>query len=81
MGFLHSVLPHTAPGVVDDVEITVLSESSIRVSWEPPLTPNGIITGYQVVVTDLVSLNLSHYLTLPHEQQLDISTGICGRRL
>ena len=45
-------------------------------SWEPPLSPNGVITGYQVVVTDLVLFNQSADLTSPLEWLLYISSGI-----
>ena len=59
------------------MRVEVLSESSVHVSWEPPLSHNGIITSYQVVVTDVVILSQSaRYLTFPNERQIIVSTGI-----
>ena len=66
----------TVPGAVQNMEVVVLSENLFHVSWEPPLSPNGAITGYQVVVTDLIITRESHYSMLPYSLQLNISYGI-----
>ena len=52
----------TVPGVVKNLTVTALSANLLRVSWEPPLSPNGVLTGYQVVVVSL--LNSSKLLSL-----------------
>ena len=39
----------TAPGVVEIVNINIISSSAAAVVWNPPTEPNGIITGYEVV--------------------------------
>ncbi|XP_066295755.1 serine/arginine repetitive matrix protein 1-like [Branchiostoma lanceolatum] len=37
-----------APGPISDLTAEVLSWGSVRLSWQPPATPNGVITGYVV---------------------------------
>ena len=48
--------------MVDSFEVVALSANLLRVSWEPPLSPNGVLTGYQVEVVSL--LNSSKLLSL-----------------
>ena len=52
----------TVPGVVDSVEVVALSANLLRVSWEPPLSPNGVLTGYQVEVVNLIDSSDLLYL-------------------
>eukprot|EP00118_Oscarella_pearsei_P017429 m.172749 g.172749 ORF g.172749 m.172749 type:complete len:819 (+) comp39086_c1_seq14:357-2813(+) len=41
-----------APGPPSDVKVvTKKDESTMTVTWQPPLEPNGIITGYKVIYT------------------------------
>ena len=37
-----------APGVPENVQLVSISHSQLRLSWQPPSNPNGIITGYSV---------------------------------
>lgn len=39
----------TAPEGVDTPTLNIVSEEAIRVSWMAPTSPNGKITGYNVV--------------------------------
>lgn len=41
---------YTVPSEVNNVIISVISNSSILVVWDPPLYPNGILTNYGVIV-------------------------------
>ncbi|KAK2157272.1 hypothetical protein LSH36_194g05016, partial [Paralvinella palmiformis] len=37
------------PGTVDNVQMTIGS-TEVRLSWQPPSQPNGMITGYQIAI-------------------------------
>ena len=39
----------TAPGRVEIVDIVTVSDTTSTVLWNPPIQPNGIITGYEVI--------------------------------
>ena len=41
--------------MVDSLEVVALFANLFRVSWEPPLSPNGVLTGYQVEVANLIT--------------------------
>ena len=40
---------YTAPGVVEITDVVTISSSASNVTWNPPIEPNGIITGYEVI--------------------------------
>ena len=42
-----------APQGVAPPQLFVVSDTSIRVSWTPPLEPNGQITAYNVYIDDV----------------------------
>ena len=66
------------PGAVENVEVTVLSDDIFHVTWDPPLSPNGVLTGYHIVVTDLInSSEIFTNVILPSVQELNITSGIC----
>ena len=44
--FSHFVL--LAPSAPTQVKVVVVSSSQLDVSWQPPLEPNGVITGYDI---------------------------------
>ena len=66
----------TVPGVVDSFEVVALSANLLRVSWEPPLSPNGVLTGYQVEVVNLIDSSDLLYLMAEDMQQRNISDAI-----
>ena len=66
----------TVPGVVKNLTVTALSANLLRVSWEPPLSPNGILTGYQVEVVNLIDSSESIYNVSPDVRQHNISDAI-----
>ena len=39
----------TAPGIVVIVDVATISNATSTVMWNPPIQPNGIITGYEVM--------------------------------
>ena len=56
--------------------MVVVTENHINISWTAPLSPNGIITGYQVTVTNLIN-NTRLVLDQQHnELEVSVSTGI-----
>ena len=38
-----------APGIVEIIDIISISDTALTVTWNPPIQPNGIITGYEVI--------------------------------
>ena len=57
-------------------EVVALSPNLLRVSWEPPLSPNGVLTGYQVEVVNLIDTSDLLYLMAEDMQQRNISDTI-----
>ena len=41
------------PGVIQQLTVTVLSNTSVNISWEPPLLTNGIILHYDINIRSL----------------------------
>ena len=62
--------------MVDIFEVVALSPNLLRVSWEPPLSPNGVLTGYQVEVVNLIDSTDLLYLMAEDMQQRNISDAI-----
>ena len=62
--------------MVDIFEVVALSANLLRVSWEPPLSPNGVLTGYQVEVVNLIDSSESIYNVSPDVRQHNISDAI-----
>ena len=49
---MHSYIYHilyTAPGIVEIVDVVSISDTTSLVTWDPPIQPNGIINGYEVI--------------------------------
>ena len=44
------------PGTIQQLTVTVLSNTSVNISWEPPLLTNGIILHYDI---NIISLQLT----------------------
>ena len=65
------------PGAVENVEVFARADYVLHVSWTPPLEPNGILTGYQVLVRNLIEATESLYTTPSDVHDLTISSGIC----
>ena len=66
----------TVPGPVEGLSIAI-SSNSLNVMWHPPLYPNGVLTGYQVTVTNLI--NTTEAFSYPVDsnlQELIIDSGI-----
>ena len=66
----------TVPGPVEKLEVTALSDEVLHVSWDPPVTPNGVLTGYHVVVTNLIDSTKIIYEIPPRVHEWNISVGI-----
>ena len=67
----------TVPGVVKNLTVTALSANLLRVSWEPPLSPNGVLTGYQVVVVNLIDSSEVRFNKSQDDLKVEQSDGIC----
>ena len=64
------------PGRVEDLEVVAVNDHTIHVSWNPPLTPNGVLTSYEVVVENLVNATETYnHRVYPRERQINISSG------
>ena len=37
-----------APGIVKIIEVVSISDTTSLITWNPPIQPNGVITGYEV---------------------------------
>ena len=54
-----------------------MSDDLFHVSWDPPLSPNGVLTGYQVVVTNLINSQEVKLDTVSAKvTELSITSGI-----
>ena len=42
------IIWNLVPGEPRDLDVTKVGSSAVRVSWSPPLSPNGVILEYQV---------------------------------
>ena len=43
------LLLHSVPSAPQNVTGELLNTITVRLQWDPPESPNGIITGYQVI--------------------------------
>ena len=57
------LFPKTVPTGVTDLQLRSLSLNQIEVSWQPPETPNGILTGYEVTVNN-TKLSYAHSVSV-----------------
>ena len=53
-GFVMAVTDEAAPSVVEQPAVSVLSATSLSISWVHPLTPNGVITSVNLYRNDTV---------------------------
>ena len=59
--FLPSVIPHiyqihsAVPSQVENLQVVALTPNSLSISWNPPTYPNGVLTGYTVLVENLIN--------------------------
>ena len=66
----------TVPGPVEGLSITT-SSYNLNLTWQPPVYPNGVLTGYQVTVTNLINITEAFsYPVGPNSQELIIDSGI-----
>ena len=59
------------------VQVKALSPNLLHVMWEPPHSPNGVITGYVVQVSNLSSFAQPFtFIVPPNERSVNVSNGI-----
>lgn len=46
-------LPEDFPGPVESITATTVTNTSIEVTWEPPLIRNGVISGYSIYINNI----------------------------
>ena len=46
----HTLFGSPVPGKVRELSFTGVGDDSVRVSWEMPDHPNGVISGYRITV-------------------------------
>lgn len=62
--------------MVVGVQVVVVSDG-FHVSWDPPLSPNGIITGYKVKVINLLTnLRVEDFDMQSDERYINTSSDI-----
>lgn len=52
----HVTTRESVPGRVQNFKVVVVSDTSFSIIWEPPVYHNGILTGYLLTVTNLITL-------------------------
>ena len=66
------IICFTVPSEVSNVVISVISNSSILVQWDPPTHPNGILTSYDVIVVNILTkFNVSAQINIPDTHDND----------
>ena len=64
---------------MESIEVVVVSDTSFNVSWRPPLAPNGVLTDYQIKITNLANGSLL-FICVPPTGPLEHSTvGSIGK--
>ena len=59
---------------MSNVRISVISNSSILVQWDPPTHPNGILTHYDVIVFNiLTNFNESAQISVSETQEMMVT--------
>lgn len=62
--------------MVVGVQVVVVSDG-FHVSWDPPLSPNGVITGYKVKVINLLTnMRVEEFDTQSDERDINTSSDI-----
>ena len=76
MPFNNIMFSAIVPGPVEGLSITT-SSYNLNLTWQPPVYPNGVLTGYQVTVTNLINTTEAFsYPVDPNSQELIIDSGI-----
>ena len=52
-------------------------DNILHVSWDPPLSPRGVLTGYKILVKNLIDFGESVYSVSVYVYELNITLGIC----
>lgn len=64
-------MSYTVPSEVNNVIISVISNESILVQWDPPMYPNGILTNYDVIVLNrLTEFNYSGQINVSDAREM-----------
>ena len=68
----------SVPGPVENLTFSILSAHTFFLMWNPPTSPNGVLTSYTVLVTNLMNTTETIHLSVPSmSQHITISSGIC----
>ena len=63
------------PSVVMDMQVDVISSQEFQVSWQPPLSPNGVILGYTVQVFNMIDVSHSESVLVAENQSQVLFSG------
>ncbi len=68
----------TESGPVSELVISHINQSSVKVSWMPPITPNGVITAYYLTLNNISSSKfiINKNLTARNQHTYYLS-GLC----
>ena len=61
------------PGTIRQLTVSVLSNTSVNISWEPPLLPNGIILYYDI---NVISLQLTLTKAFNHSVSIEPTNNL-----
>ena len=68
----------TVPGPVRNLKVVSDSSNILHVTWDTPTYTNGILTGYYILVTNMIDpMNTVPNMVPPYLHQLTIEHGIC----
>ena len=67
---------HVVPSVVKSLTVIALSANLLHVSWELPLSPNGVLTGYQVHTVNLINYTEFRFNRSRDQFEVEPSDGI-----
>ena len=56
------------PATIQQLTVTVLSNTSVNITWDPPLLPNGIILYYNI---NIISLQITVIKTFNYSVSAD----------
>ena len=58
------------PGTIQQLAVTVLSNTSVNISWEPPLLTNGIILYYDINIRSLTIDTFNYSVSIESTENL-----------
>ena len=67
---------HLAPTVPRNVQVAIIAGDEALVTWQPPQPPNGVVTQYDVRLTDFLSGQVPLTVAVPANQTPQVSISV-----